>query len=83
MKHILLMGTNSDTQILFLSINKLIYTVIYFLISISFSTLFFQFYAGVMGYGAAEATGLGFVCFVAINPCVLLANRVDLGFFVL
>ena len=24
-----------------------------------------------MGCGAAEATGLGFVCFVVINPCVL------------
>ena len=28
-------------------------------------------YAGVMGCGAAEATGLGFVCFVVINPRVL------------
>ena len=28
-------------------------------------------YAGVMGCGAAEATGLDFVCFVVINPCVL------------
>ena len=37
--------------------------------------------AGVMGCGAAEATGLGFVCFIVINPCVLSANRVDLGFF--
>ena len=35
-----------------------------------------------MGYCSAEATGLGFVCFVVINPCVLSANRVDLGFFV-
>ena len=35
-----------------------------------------------MGCGAAEATGLGFVCFVVINPRVLLANRVDLTFFV-
>ena len=26
-------------------------------------------------------TGLGFVCFVVINPHVLSANRVDLGFF--
>ena len=33
---------------------------------------------GVMGCGAAEATGLGFVF---VNPCVLSANRVDLGFF--
>ena len=33
-----------------------------------------------MGCGAAEATGLGFVCFVVINPRVL-SNRVDLGFF--
>ena len=31
---------------------------------------------GVMGCGAAEATGLDFV-----NPCVLSANRVVLGFF--
>ena len=29
----------------------------------------------------AEATGLGFVCFV-VNSCVLSASRVDLGFFV-
>ena len=35
----------------------------------------------VIGCGAAEATGMGFVCFVAINPCVLSANRVDLGLF--
>ena len=34
-----------------------------------------------MGCGAAEATGLGFVCFVVTNPCVLSANKVDLGFF--
>ena len=34
-----------------------------------------------MGSGAAEATGLGFFCFVVINPCVLAANRVDFGFF--
>ena len=34
------------------------------------------------GCGAAEATGLGFVCFVVINPCVLSANSVDLDFFV-
>ena len=38
-------------------------------------------YAGVMGYGAAEATGLGFVCFIVVNPCVLSANRVGLGLF--
>ena len=31
-----------------------------------------------MGCGAAEATGLVFVCFVIINPCVLSAGRVDL-----
>ena len=37
--------------------------------------------AGVMRCGAAEATGLGFVCFVFINPCVLSANRVDNGLF--
>ena len=35
------------------------------------------------GCGAAEATGLGFVCFVVLNPRVLSANRVDLGFFFL
>ena len=35
-----------------------------------------------MGCGAAEPTGLGFVCFVVITPCVLSANRVDLCFFV-
>ena len=33
-----------------------------------------------MGCGAAEATGLGFVCFVVINPCVLSANRVFFWF---
>ena len=38
-------------------------------------------FVGVMGCGAAEATGLGFVCFVVINPCVLSANRVDFGLF--
>ena len=38
-------------------------------------------YAGVMGCGAAEVTGLGFVCFVVISLCVLSANRVDLIFF--
>ena len=35
----------------------------------------------ILRCGAAEATGLGFVCFVVINSCVLSANRVDLGFF--
>ena len=34
-----------------------------------------------MGCGAAEATDLAFVCFVVINPRVLLANRVDFGLF--
>mgnify|MGYP003571759600 CR=1 FL=1 len=34
-------------------------------------------YAGLMGCGAAEATGLGFVCFVVLNTHVLPANRVD------
>ena len=34
-----------------------------------------------MGCGAAEAAGLVFVCFVIHNVHVLLANRVDLGFF--
>ena len=28
-------------------------------------------YAGVMGCGAAEGTGLGFICFVVLNPGVL------------
>ena len=37
-------------------------------------------YAGVMGCGAAEATGLGFVCFAVINPRVLSANRVYFDF---
>ena len=36
---------------------------------------------GVIGCGAAEATGLGFVCVVVLNPRVLSASRVDLGFF--
>ena len=31
-------------------------------------------HAGVMGCGAAEATGQGLVCFVVINPCVLSTN---------
>ena len=40
-------------------------------------------YAGVMGCGVAEATGLGFFfCFFVINPFVLSANRVDF-FFIL
>ena len=34
-----------------------------------------------MECSAAEATGLSFVCFVAINPRVLSANRVEFGFF--
>ena len=38
-------------------------------------------YAGVIGCGAAEATGLGFVCFVVFNPRVLSAKRVDFGLF--
>ena len=37
-------------------------------------------YAGVMGCGAVEATGLGFFFFV-INARVLSANRVDFGLF--
>ena len=46
--------------------------------------LIFQFYSVTpifMGCGTAEATGLGFVCFVVINACVLSANRVDFGLF--
>ena len=39
------------------------------------------FYHLLMGCGATEATGLGFVCFVVINPHVLTANRVDFGLF--
>ena len=42
-----------------------------------FVSFFIFTYAGVMGYGAAEATGLAFVCFVVINRHVLPANRVD------
>ena len=34
-----------------------------------------------MECGAAEETGLGFVCFVIVNPRVLLAKRVDFGLF--
>ena len=34
-----------------------------------------------MGCGAVEATGLGCVCFVVLNPHVL-SNRVDLGCFI-
>ena len=37
--------------------------------------------AGIMGYGAAEVTGLGFVCFVVINPRVLSSNKVDFDLF--
>ena len=48
---------------------------------ISIYTMPYLPYVGVMGIGAVEATGLGFVCFVVINPRVLSANRVDLGFF--
>ena len=40
----------------------------------------FLSYAGVIGCGAAEATDLGFVCFV-INPCVLLATELIWVFF--
>ena len=35
-----------------------------------------------MGCGAAEANGLGFVCFVILNPRVLL-DKVDLAVFFL
>ena len=37
---------------------------------------------GVYYHTSGEATGLGFVCFVVINPRVLSANSVDLGFFI-
>ena len=33
-----------------------------------------------MGCGAAEVAGLGFVCFVVINPRVLTANKVGFLF---
>ena len=34
------------------------------------------------GRSTADATGgLGFVCFIVVNPRVLTANRFDLGFF--
>ena len=35
----------------------------------------------MLGWGAAEATDLGFVYFVVLNLCVLSANRIDLVFF--
>ena len=38
-------------------------------------------FSGVMGCGAAEATGLGFVCFVVINPRVLSSKVLILGLF--
>ena len=37
-------------------------------------------YAGVMGCGAAEATGLAFFFFFFVNPHALSANRVESGF---
>ena len=40
-------------------------------------------FLSLMGCGATEATGLGIVCFVVINPCVLSANSVDFFFFFL
>ena len=40
---------------------------------------FFWFY--FISFLPAESTGLGFVCFIVINLCVLSANRVDLGSF--
>ena len=45
----------------------------------SFLLCCFRLAARLMGR-TAEATGLGFVCFVIFNPRVLLlANRVDFG----
>ena len=35
-----------------------------------------------MMVGAAEATGLDFVCFVIINPRVSSANKVDFGLLI-
>ena len=43
---------------------------------------FYPPYVGVMECGAEEVTGLGFICFVFVNPRVLSATKVDLGFFV-
>ena len=53
--------------------------VVYFSILLSYFGLFLLLIEDtVMGCGTAEATGLGFVCFVVINPRVLSA---DLGYF--
>ena len=53
--------------------------------TITFPPMFFiefpSFGSQMMGGGAAEATGMGFVCFIVINSRVLSANRVDLAFF--
>ena len=51
------------------------------LVLLFYCSINFLLYAGVMGCGAAEATDLGFVCFVVINPCVLSAYRVYFGIF--
>ena len=42
---------------------------------------YFSFYFHLFPPSRWEATGPGFVCYVVINPCVLSANRVDLGLF--
>ena len=44
---------------------------------VSHDSLFFL----ILRWGAAEAAGMGFVCFIVF--CVLLANRVFLGSFCL
>ena len=46
----------------------------------SIAILFVLLPAPLPVMGAAEVTGLGFVCFVVINPCVLSANRAGLGY---
>ena len=51
---------------------ELEFQIHHFVISI-FPQIFFIKISFVLS--AAEATGLGFVCFVVINPCVLSANR--------
>ena len=42
---------------------------------------FFSENSCMMGCSTVKATGLVFVCFVVLNPCVLLVNRVDFGLF--
>ena len=44
-------------------------------------SIFYRYFPNRSEALIAEATGLGFVCFVVLNPRVLSANRVDFGFF--